>query len=52
MRAQGNFRTIDFVEAEINGYEGKEDFLKIWVKKWKKHLVVVTDEANAESNIT
>lgn len=36
---QGCFKTIDFVEDEINSYEGKQDFLKNWVKKWKKHLV-------------
>lgn len=30
---QGCFKTIDFVEQEINDYEGKEDFLKKWVKK-------------------
>ena len=23
---QGNFRTIDFVEQEVNSYAGKEDF--------------------------
>lgn len=40
---QGCFKTIDFVENEINSYEGKEDFLKKWIKKWKKHLVVITD---------
>lgn len=40
---QGSFQTIDFVENEINSYEGKEDFLKKWVKKWKKYLVVATD---------
>jgi hypothetical protein len=40
---QGCFKTIDFVEVEINDYEGKEDFLKKWVKKWKKILVVDTD---------
>ena len=40
---QGSFKTIDFVESEINSYEGKEDFLKKWVKKWKKYLVVATD---------
>ena len=33
---QGLFRTIDFVEDEINSYEGKQDFLKIWVKKMEK----------------
>ena len=40
---QNKFRTIDFVEEEINSYEGKEDFLKKWVAKWKKLLVVSTD---------
>ncbi len=39
-----HFRTIDFVEDEINEYEGKEDFLKKWVKKWRKSLVYITDE--------
>ncbi|MEQ9405805.1 MAG: DUF4411 family protein [Cyclobacteriaceae bacterium] len=39
-----NLRTIDFVEQEINAYEGKEDFLKKWVKKWRKLFVVETDE--------
>lgn len=39
-----HFRTIDFVEEEINEYEGKEDFLKKWVKKWKQYLVEATDE--------
>ena len=24
----GNFKTIDFVEEEINSYQGKQDFLK------------------------
>lgn len=40
---QGRFHIIDFVEQEINDYEGKEEFLKQWVKKWKKRLVVETD---------
>ncbi|MGD1008342.1 MAG: DUF4411 family protein [Ignavibacteriaceae bacterium] len=40
---QNCFRTIDLVEDEINSYEGKEDFLKKWVNKWKKLLVVSTD---------
>lgn len=40
---QGCFRTIDFVEDEINNYEGKEDFLKNWLKKWKRLFVVETD---------
>jgi hypothetical protein len=37
------FKTIDFVEEEINSYEGKEEFLKAWIKKWKNLLVVPTD---------
>lgn len=40
---QNRFRTIDFVEDEINSYEGKETFLKKWIGKWKKSLVVPTD---------
>jgi hypothetical protein len=39
----GNFKTIDFVEQEINEYQGKQEFLKLWVKKWKKQLVMKTD---------
>jgi hypothetical protein len=49
--AQGTFRTIDFVEDEINSYEGKQDFLKNWVKKWKKHFVVKTDGASINAAI-
>jgi hypothetical protein len=41
---KGRFITIDFVEEEINNYEGKEEFVKKWVLKWKKQLVVPTDE--------
>lgn len=48
---QGCFKTIDFVEQEINDYEGKEDFLKKWVKKWKKHLVVPTDATSLNAAI-
>ena len=48
---QGSFRTIDFVEEEINSYEGKQDFLKNWIKKWKKHFVVRTDEATINTAI-
>lgn len=40
---QGRFVVIDFVEQEINDYRGKEVFLKDWVKKWRKRLVVETD---------
>jgi hypothetical protein len=51
--SNGTFRTIDFVEDEINSYEGKQDFLKKWIKKWKKRFVVQTDAAsiNAASPI-
>jgi len=45
------FRTIDFVEDEVNSYEGKQDFLKTWMKKWKKLLVVPTDAATINAAI-
>ena len=48
---QGSFRTIDFVEDEINSYEGKQEFLKNWVKKWKKHFVYETDPASINAAI-
>ena len=48
---QGCFKTIDFVEQEINDYEGQQEFLKKWVKKWKKHLVVETDAASFNAAI-
>lgn len=48
---QGCFKTIDFVEEEINSYEGKQDFLKKWVKKWKKHFVFPTDAASINAAI-
>jgi hypothetical protein len=48
---QGTFRTIDFVEEEINNYEGKQDFLKNWIKKWKRYFVVKTDEASINAAI-
>lgn len=47
----GCFRTIDFVEDEINSYEGKEDFLKKWIQKWKKHFVHKTDTASITASI-
>jgi hypothetical protein len=47
----GCFRTIDFVEDEINSYEGKQDFLLKWVKKWKKLLVVSTDAESINAAI-
>jgi Domain of unknown function (DUF4411) len=40
---EGCFRTINFVEDEVNNYEGEEDFLKKWIKKWRKLLVIDTD---------
>jgi len=40
---QDRFKTIDFVEVEINSYEGKEDFLKKWIENWKKVLVESVD---------
>lgn len=49
--SQGCFKTIDFVDQEIDDYEGQKDFLKKWVKKWKKHLVVETDAASLNAAI-
>ncbi|MBX7204235.1 MAG: DUF4411 family protein [Bacteroidia bacterium] len=51
MITQGTFRTIDFVEEEINSYEGKQDFLKGWVKKWKKRFVMRTDGVSINAAI-
>ena len=48
---QGSFKTIDFVEDEINNYNGKESFLKIWIKKWRKHLVITTDSESINASI-
>ncbi|MDP4262635.1 MAG: DUF4411 family protein [Bacteroidota bacterium] len=48
---QGRFQTIDFVEEEINSYEGKEEFLKTWVNKWKKSLVVPIDSESINAAI-
>jgi hypothetical protein len=47
----GYFKTLDFVEDEINSYEGKEDFLKIWLKKWKKYFVIETDAESVNAAI-
>ncbi len=47
----GCFKTIDFVEQEINDYEGKEDFLKKWVKTWRKYFVSTTDAASINATI-
>jgi hypothetical protein len=49
--SQGHFKTINFVEDEINSYEGKQDFLKKWVKKWRKHLVIEVDSATMNATI-
>lgn len=34
--AQDCLKIIDFVEEEIDKYEGKEDYVKSWVKKHHK----------------
>lgn len=49
--SQGCFFTIDFVEEEINSYEGKQDFLKTWIKKWKKYFIVATDAESINAAI-
>ena len=45
------FITIDFVEEEINSYEGKQEFLRKWIKKWKKHFIVSTDAESINAAI-
>ena len=42
-----NLITLDFVEEEIDSYEGNKEFLKEWFKKCKKKkkFVKTTDEA-------
>jgi hypothetical protein len=45
------FRVIDFVEEEIYSYEGKQEFLKSWVKKWKRYLVVSTEAESINAAI-
>jgi hypothetical protein len=47
----GRFKTLDVVEDEIQRYEGKEDFLKNWVKKWKAKMVVPLDEETINASI-
>lgn len=49
---QGELKTIDFVEQEINDYHGKENFLKNWIKAWKKYLVVETDIRSLNASIS
>ncbi len=41
--AEERFRTIDYVEQEINNYQGRETYLKQWVLKRKRKLVKETD---------
>ena len=48
---ESRFITIDFVEDEVNSYEGKQDFLKNWLIKWKKLFVVVTDPESMNTAI-
>ena len=36
---------------EVITYEGKEEFLKNWIKKWKKHFVVETDPESINASI-
>ncbi len=43
MISSSRFITIDFVENEINDYEGERDFLKRWVKERRARFVVNTD---------
>ncbi len=45
MIRDGTLRTIDYVEAEINEYEGKKTFLQQWTKHHKSAFVRTTTEA-------
>ena len=38
------FRTLHYVEIELNSYGRENDFLKEWVAKRKKHFVFQTSE--------
>ncbi len=40
----GQFRTLNFVEDEINNYESGHTFLKKWIQECKKDLIVEVDE--------
>jgi hypothetical protein len=41
-----NLITLNFVEDEINSYEGDREFLREWIKNWKKKkkFIKATDE--------
>ena len=41
-----NLITLDFVQEEINSYEGDREFLREWIKNWKKKkkFIIITDE--------
>lgn len=39
----GNMFTIEIVEEEIKKYQGKDDFLKKWLDKHKKHFIIPID---------
>ncbi|MBI4683450.1 MAG: DUF4411 family protein [Nitrospirae bacterium] len=41
--SDGNMLTINIVEDEIKKYEGKDDFLKRWIKAHRKHFIVPID---------
>lgn len=48
---KGNFKVLDYVEQEIEGYIGAQDALKLWVKKMKKHCFVETDVGSYNASI-
>jgi len=39
----GLFLTSDFVEKEINEYQGKKTFINEWIREHKQKLVIPTD---------
>jgi len=44
LMSKGRFRTLNYVEDEINSYEGAHTFLKEWIHDCKKEFVVEADE--------
>lgn len=40
---QGCFKTLEFVWEELKDYQGDQDGLMKWIRKWKKHLIIDTD---------
>jgi len=48
---KGSMFTIDVVEEEINDYQGRDDFLKRWLKEHKKKFVIKFIALNQKGGI-